>query len=141
MSQFEISVVFFYQIFLTYAESIGLLFGCCAGKAFFFSFSFLIWPAFIFTESHSSQLKGRKKARARHSWSWGTRSARLELGRPHLLSARPAPSRRGLSMPIRALLLASHCSSGDVPFREPLSGSDSSSLSTSGPGAGGRWSL
>lgn len=27
------------------------------------------------------------------------------------------------------------------PFREPLSGSESSSLSTSGPGAGGRWSL
>ena len=37
---------------------------------FFFSFSFLIWPAFIFTESHSSQLKGRKKAHTQHSWSW-----------------------------------------------------------------------
>ena len=108
---------------------------------FFFSFSFLIWTAFIFTESHSSQLKGRKKAHTQHSWSWGTRSARLELGRLHLLSAWPAPSRRGLSTPVRPLLLASHCTSGDVPFREPLSGSDSSSLSTSGPGAGGRWSL
>lgn len=93
----------------------GLLFGCCTGKAFFFfSFSFLIWPAFIFTESHRSQLKGRKKptlstagAGAHALWGWspggctrslhGRRPADMAWARPSGLCCWPHTAAREMS--------------------------------------------
>lgn len=115
---------------LTFAESIGVLFGQFTRKVF--SLFSLMWPIFIFT--NSCVCVQRETIIAAH-WqlcficnAWAA----------SICSSAVCPSLRAFALEH----ISQHQSANSwCHFREQLTNEGGSSQSTSGPGDGGRWSL